>query len=269
MTRKPFGCGSLAMTLPESDSSRVVQASVPRNASTGFFACILLGAVSASGLLAFGIWIGKGLSGPSSFPPELLKATSTHGSSTMAVCTAPIDEETDGFFALDYQTGNLQGWVFNSRNGQFGGLFLTNISQALGPPGKNAEYLLVSGRVSSAAGGSGTRPADMVLYVVDVRGGNFAAFSVPWNRSMRNAGATQTSPFIAVGGDVIRPPMGPGGAGPRKPPAGNANQNPNANDPNANDPKPPANNANPAKNNPPKNNPPKNNPNNKNDKNNN
>jgi hypothetical protein len=259
MTREPFGCWSLAMTLTDSDPSRAVQASARGNASTGFFACILLGAIAASGLLAFGIWIGKGLSSPSPLPPELLQATSTHGSSTMAVCTAPIDEETDGFFALDYQTGNLQGWVFNSRNGQFGGLFLTNISQALGPPGKNPEYLLVSGRLSAAAAGSGTRPADMVLYVVDVRGGNFAAFSVPWNRSMRNAGATQTSAFVYVGGMMIRDPMGPGMGG-RKPPAGNAG---NQNQPDAKQPQDadaPANNANPPKNNPPKNNPPKNNP---------
>jgi hypothetical protein len=166
----------------------------------------------------------------------------------MAVCTAPIDEEVDGFFALDYLTGDLKGWVFNPRNGSFGGLFLTNISQYLGPPGKNAEYLLVSGRISPPASGSSTRAAGMVLYVVDVRGGGFAAFSVPWDRTMRNAGATQASLFNPVGGDMIRPPMAQG-AGPRKPAAGNA---PNPKAPNA-----PANN--PAGNNAPGNNAPGNN----------
>jgi hypothetical protein len=94
----------------------------------------------------------------------------------------------------------------------------------------------------------------MVLYVVDVRGGGFAAFSVPWDRTMRNTGATQASLFLPVGGDMIRPPVAQG-AGPRKPAAGNA-PNPNAPNPNA-----PANN--PAGNNAPGNNanPPKNNQN--------
>jgi len=239
--------------LPNSDQPREQVLSTSRNRSLAFLACGCLGAIVACGLLGVGIWIGKGSVAKPLLPPELLQATSTHGTTTMAVCTAPIDEEVDGFFALDYLTGDLKGWVFNPRNGSFGGLFLTNISQYLGPPGKNAEYLLVSGRISPPASGSSTRAASMVLYVVDVRGGGFAAFSVPWDRTMRNAGATQTSLFLPVGSNMIRPPLALGAGGPRKPAAGNA-QNPNAQNPNA-----PANN--PAGNNAPGNNAPGNNAN--------
>jgi hypothetical protein len=89
--------------------------------------------------------------------------------------------------------------------------------------------LLVSGRISPPASGSTARAASMVLYVVDVRGGQFAALSVPWDRSMRNAAATQASLFVPVGGDMIRPPLAQG-VGPRKPPAGNA-ANPNERSP--------------------------------------
>jgi hypothetical protein len=160
----------------------------------------------------------------------------------MAVCTAMIDEESDGFFALDFLTGDLKGWVINPRTGAFGGLFATNVSQMLGPPSKNAEYLLVSGRTQPPASGTTTRAASMVLYVVDVRAGQFVALSVPWDRSMRNSGAPQASSFIPYGGDMIRPPVGPGVGG-RKPPAANPNE-----------PKAPANKANPPNNNPDKNN---------------
>lgn len=219
------------MTLPHSDQPGVQALSTSHSNRFAFLMCTSLGAIAACGLLGLGIWIGQGFAAKPALPPELLQASATHGTSSMAICTAPVDEEVDGFFALDYLTGDLKGWVFNPRTGSYGGLFLTNISQFLGPPGKNAEYLLVSGRISPPATGSTTRPASMVLYVVDVRAGQFAAFSVPWDRTMRNSGATQASTFVPVGGDMIRPPMALGAGGPRKPP-GNA-PNPNAKDPNA------------------------------------
>lgn len=235
------------MMLPDSDQPRTEVLSTSFSRGLAFFACGCLGAIVVCGLLGIGIWIGKGSIAKPMLPPELLQANATHGTSTMAICTAPIDEEADGFFALDYLTGDLKGWVFNPRTGTFGGLFLTNISQYLGPPGKNAEYLLVSGRIAPPASGSSTRSASMVLYVVDVRGGGFAAFSVPWDRSMRNSGATQASRFVPVGGDMIRPPVAQG-AGPRKPAAGNAaNPNAPANNPAGNNA--PGNNANPPNNN--------------------
>ncbi|MFO0012686.1 MAG: hypothetical protein ACK553_08095 [Planctomycetota bacterium] len=240
-----------------------------RNRGLTHLALAIVCISAACSLLGIGFWMGKRSPneavvslGRSPLPPEILQATATHGASTMAVCTGAIDAEAEGFFALDFITGDLKGWVFNPRTGGFGGLFATNISQVFGAaPAKNAEYLLVSGQVQPPAAGSTTRIASMCLYVVDVRGGQFAAFSIPWDRSMRVSGATQANVFIPIGGDTIRPPIGPGAgaAGPRKPPAGNANPNPNANDPNAQDPNAKDPNA-PGKNpNPPKNNQNKNN----------
>ena len=60
-------------------------------------------------------------------PPELLNATATHGGSNLAVCTALVGDDAEGFFALDFLTGNLQGWVYYPRQRQFGGLFMTNV----------------------------------------------------------------------------------------------------------------------------------------------
>lgn len=193
-------------------------------------------------------------------PPELLRASASHGGSTMAVCTAQVDENAEGFFTLDYLTGDLKGWVYYPRVGGFGGLFATNVIQYLGPPGKNPEYLLVSGHAMPPASGTNVRAAASLIYVVDVKLGQFVAFTIPWNRAMENSGVQQVNPFVPVGGDVIRPMVGPGV---RKPPAVNPNGNANGNvDPNA-DP----NNAGNGNQQPPKNNVPNNPANNNNNNN--
>ena len=38
-------------------------------------------------------------------PPELLSATASHGGTNMAVCTALVGDDAEGFFSLDYLTG--------------------------------------------------------------------------------------------------------------------------------------------------------------------
>lgn len=253
--------------------------------SLGSWGPFLAGSLAALGLcaaMAVAFWCGRATSNPSEWTklsaipsdrihPELrgieqLRASATHGGPTMAVCTAQVDEDAEGFFTLDYLTGDLKGWVYYPRMAAFGGLFATNVIQYLGPPGKNPEYLLISGGALPAPSGSNVRAASSLLYVVDVKLGSFVAFTIPWNRSMENSGVQQMNTFVPVGGDVIRPMMGPGN---RKPPAVNpnannkaGNANPNPNDPNNGDPDNPDPNA-PNPNQPPKNNQPNNNNNNR------
>ena len=163
------------------------------------------------------------------FKAEWLRATATHGGSNLAVCTASAGEEAEGFFALDFLTGDLKGWVYYPRMGGFGGLFATNVIQYLGPPGKNPEYLLVSGSTHSAPSGGNMRAANSLLYVVDAKLGTFVAFTIPWNRSMESSGVQQMNTMLPVGGP-----------GQRKPPAVDPNQKANQDPNNAN-----PNNANP------------------------
>lgn len=171
-------------------------------------------------------------------PVEWLKATATHGAANIAVCTAAAGEEAEGFFALDFLTGDLKGWVYYPRMQAFGGLFATNVIQYLGTAGgKNPEYLLVSGASASGPTGGQVRAAQSLIYVVDVKLGTFVAFAIPWNRAMENSGVAQMNTLLPVGGDAIRPMTN---AGQRKAPALDPNQkanqaNPNAvNPPNAN-----------------------------------
>lgn len=176
-------------------------------------------------------------------PPEFLAATASHGGSNMAVSTGQVAENGEGFFALDFVTGDLKGWVFNPARGN-AGLFMTNVQSQLGPVSKNPEYLLVTGVAMSAQIGGNLRTGGSLVYVVDMRSGYFAAYSVPWDRAVENGSGNQMNSFLFVTGGQIRDSM----AGGAKKPAGGPAAAPGAkkpNDPNA--PAKPAdpNNANP------------------------
>ena len=54
-------------------------------------------------------------------PADLLSASATHGGANMAVCTAQVGDDAEGFFSLDFITGDLHGWVYYPKQGAFGG----------------------------------------------------------------------------------------------------------------------------------------------------
>jgi hypothetical protein len=154
-------------------------------------------------------------------PPELLRASATHGGPNLAVATGLIDENSEGFFALDFLTGDLKCWVYYPRQAAFGGMFYTNVQAQLGMS-KNPEYLLVTGLAEPPSAGTNVRPAASVVYVVDTKSGFFAAYTIPWNRSLESSAAMQGGVFIPVGGGQIREPQ-MGVKKPISPP--NANKN--------------------------------------------
>ncbi len=72
---------------------------------------------------------------------------------------------------------------------------------------KEPEYLLVTGAAVTTGASSNTRPAACLAYVMDVHEGIFAAYGVPWNRSVENSGSPQSGALIPVGGGQIRAPI--------------------------------------------------------------
>ena len=176
----------------------------------------------------------------SKVPPELLSATATHGGTNLAVCTAQVGDDAEGFFSLDFTTGNLKGCVYYPKLGKFGGLFQTNVQAQLGQS-KNPEYLLVSGGTFGARLTGNVKLAQSLIYVVDTRSGYFAAYSAPWNSSMENsAGAAQMAPMIFMDGGQIRDSMA-GVMKPAVPMPNAAAPAPGAKAPDPNDPNKPAN----------------------------
>lgn len=171
-------------------------------------------------------------------PADLLAATATHGSANMAVCTAQVGDDAEGFFALDFLTGDLRGWVYYPKLGRFGGLFMTSVKPQLGQS-KNPEYLLVSGGTFGARLGGNVKLAQSLIYVVDTRSGLFAAYTAPWNSAMENSSGTpQMSQMMFMDGGQIREadsgvkkptaPM-PGVGAPGKPGAADPNKPANPN----------------------------------------
>ncbi len=137
-------------------------------------------------------------------PPEFLSASATHGGTNMAACTAMVGDDAEGFFTLDYLTGDLRGWVYYPKLLTFGGMFYSNVQPMLGQS-KNPEYLLVSGETAAKQLAGNIRAARSLIYVVDTRSGYFASYTVPWNVSLENSsGSPQGGQFIFVGGGQIR-----------------------------------------------------------------
>jgi len=180
-----------------------------------------LSVMSLASVAVLGFWFGSQKTADNllgrddrSIPAEILRATATHGGANLAVATGPVSDDTDGIFFLDYITGDLQCWVYYPRVQQFGAKFRTNITQQL-PAQKNAEYLLVVGQTRPAAGASNQRPGGCLVYVIDVKSGLFAAYTMPWTTGAEAAGQIQDGPLIVVDGGQYRNPL-PGG-GVKKP----------------------------------------------------
>lgn len=210
----------------EHSQLEILEAPEKRCCNMTYMMCGLLGGIGLTILLVVAFWFGRqsvvDVSEESTWngiphdriPPEFLSASGSHGGSNMAVCTGMVGDDAEGFFALDFLTGDLKGWVYYPKVGAFGGLFMTNVLPQLGPTSKNPEYLLVSGQTSSVAIGGNVRLAGSLIYVVDMRSGFFAAYTAPWNKSLESsAGAPQGGQLIFVSGGQIRESM----LGARKP----------------------------------------------------
>ena len=163
--------------------------------AAGPVAAVVIGMVLGSRWLAVPAPPGHGI--------PAVHAVSANSDEAFAVCTATIDGSTEGFFVLDFQTGDLSGGVLNQSTGTFTGVYRCNVLTDLGfEPGaaKQPRFLLVSGMSNlrrSQAGPLG----QSVLYVTDSSTGRTAAYGIPW--SPQQAAKAFTSELILL--DVANP----------------------------------------------------------------
>jgi len=68
-------------------------------------------------------------------PLKLMADTASAGKN-VSLASARVDEELECLYILDHLNGNLQCWLLNIRNGQVGGIFRTNVLEAM--PGVKA-----------------------------------------------------------------------------------------------------------------------------------
>ncbi len=139
-------------------------------------------------------------------PADRVAATTALSEESFAVCTAPIDGAVEGFFILDFETGDLTGGVLNQSTSKFGVSYRHNVLKDLGFRAgkvKNPKFLLVPG-LASFAGAGAARMAQSVLYVTDAATGVTVAYGIPWN-SQPTAGAAGAMLAELVPLDIARP----------------------------------------------------------------
>ncbi len=134
-------------------------------------------------------------------PETILHATATGSGESFAMATGLIDTDIEGLFTLDYLTGDLKCWVLNPRAPQMGwvGAFQHNVIADLGvQQGKDPNYVMVTGQANFQRGGATTSPASCAVYVGDANTGNFAAYTIMWNRTAARSGTLQQGMFTPL-----------------------------------------------------------------------
>jgi hypothetical protein len=169
--------------------------------SKSLMAVASLVAVVAAAFVA-GLVVSRG---PSVLSLPRAQAMSSLADDSFAVCTASIDGNVEGFFILDFETGDLTGGVLNQNTAKFTTSYRHNVLNDLGfKPGqvKDPRFLIVPGR-ASFTGNSGNRMAQSVLYVTDVSTGVTVAYGIPWSAQQ----STTPKPVLAelLPLDIARP----------------------------------------------------------------
>ena len=116
---------------------------------------------------------------PKQYP--VIHAMTSQADDSFAVCTVPLSTGLDGFFILDFLTGDLSGGVINPMTSKFSATFRHTVLNDLGfqpGQGKNPKFLLVAGQVEKLRNPS-VKVSSAVLYVTDCESGITAAYAVP------------------------------------------------------------------------------------------
>jgi len=162
-------------------------------------------AVAAASALV-GVLVGSSLGRPTAGPLPRVAAMTSLSQESFAVCTAPIDSTVEGFFVLDFETGDLTGGVLSQNTSKFGVSYRYNVLKDLGfKPGKvkNPKFLLVPG-LAGFGGAGGGRMASSVLYVTDAATGVTVAYGIPWNTQQTpGSGAPVMAELVPL--DIARP----------------------------------------------------------------
>jgi hypothetical protein len=155
--------------------------------------------------IAVAVWVGSllGRSGPDIMGMPVAKGMTAMGGETFAACTASIDGVSDGFFLLDFETGDLTGGVLNQNSAKFTVAYRHNVLKDLGfKPGGSPKFVMVAGRMVFG-GTASNRMAQSVIYVTDASTGVSAAYAIPWSSQQSTSGRSGIAGLTLL--DVARP----------------------------------------------------------------
>lgn len=131
------------------------------------------------------------------FPP--LHATASVTSDKYSMATGFVNEDVEGLFVLDHNSGLLQCNVMYPRNpgAGFPARFQVNVADALGTGAKGGQYVMVTG-VAEFPRASNRPAAGTVVYIMDTASGNYAGFGIPFDRVAMNANRPQQGVLVLV-----------------------------------------------------------------------
>jgi hypothetical protein len=114
-----------------------------------------------------------------------------------SIATGHVSDDAEGFFVLDHNSGLLQCNVIYPRTGRFMAQFSVNIGDALGTAGKGGNYLVVTGQATFPR--ASNRPAaPTIVYVLDVKTGNYACYGIPYDRGAETSNRAQQRDMILI-----------------------------------------------------------------------
>jgi hypothetical protein len=154
-------------------------------------------AIWTIGGLALGLALGVLVSSSRRETP--LQAVATHGQDNFAICTAPMDQDVEAVFVLDFVTGDLKASVMNVQTRRFNTLFEHNVLQDLPTLSvKNPQYRMVSGFANIRQNIAAGQLASSVIYVAEVTSGQVVAYGVPWTSGRASGGAPVKAQLIPL-----------------------------------------------------------------------
>ena len=158
-------------------------------------ALLIVGA--CAGAVAAVLWLG-GLGSVN------VHATATQGEDNFSIATGLVDNDLEGFFFLDFLTGDLRAAIVSRRTGKFSGYFEYNVTQDFGTLAQNPKYLMVTGLAALPRGRGPAQLGRSLVYIAEVTSGQVFAYALPYSGSMNAAGKPQIGSFILVDGGEFR-----------------------------------------------------------------
>ena len=117
-------------------------------------------------------------------------AVATDSDENGAIATGPLDDSLEGFFYLDFTTGELKGTALSPITRKFFANFRANVAHDLGVDlRRHPKFLLTTGSAMFRPGAGPVQPANAIVYVYELTSGKVAAYAVPWSQAQATTGA--------------------------------------------------------------------------------
>jgi hypothetical protein len=134
------------------------------------------------------------------WPHEQAQAQAVDRSEKVAMLTVNTQAgESDAVFLLDFVTGRLVGAAYTNQTNSFNQTYIANLAADF-QVGENAEYTIVSGRVSLPQTG-GAPPASGAIYVAELNSGKVIMYGFPY---VNVRGNQPTRPLMKIAGFPFR-----------------------------------------------------------------